>query len=134
MGRSSRIRQRFFDPSGQRYGIPTYPWHLAPPHLLTRRQLAACTPPLRPGGQPIAAQVLWISCRYAGRPRTRVAYLFDTNLAKPKRTATPAQRAAIDKAIAARRVCRGCGLDRGYQPAKRLGVCNECAAKDGVAA
>ncbi|GAA4522468.1 hypothetical protein GCM10023191_101730 [Actinoallomurus oryzae] len=134
MSRSSRIRQRFYDPSGTRYGIPTYPWQLAPPHLLTRRQLAACSPPLRPGGQPIAAQVLWVSRRYAGHPRTRVAYLYDISLAKPKRTASPAQREAIAKAIAARRICRGCGVDRGYQPARRLGVCNDCAAKDGAAA
>lgn len=133
MGRSSRIKARFYDPTGQRHGIPTYPWQLAPPHLLTRRQLAARTPPLRPGGQPVAAQVLWVSRRYAARPRIRVAYLYDVGLAKPKRIPSPAQLTAITKATAARRICRGCGLDRGYQPAKRLGVCNDCAAQEGAA-
>ena len=44
-----------YDPTGARYGIPTYPWRLAPDGLATRRQLRARG--LRPGGQPIAAQV-----------------------------------------------------------------------------
>jgi hypothetical protein len=28
-----------FDPSGARFGIPTYPWRFAPDGLATRRQL-----------------------------------------------------------------------------------------------
>jgi hypothetical protein len=59
-----------FDPTGARHGIPTYPWRCAPDGLATRRQLRARG--LRPGGQPVAAQVL--------RPRYRrgplVAYLY----------------------------------------------------------
>ena len=47
---------RFFDPSGARYGIPTYPWRLAPDGYATRRQLRARG--LRPGGQDVAAQLL----------------------------------------------------------------------------
>ncbi|GLW68447.1 hypothetical protein Kpho02_07460 [Kitasatospora phosalacinea] len=54
-------RPRFWDPTGERFGIPTYPWRLAPDGLKTRRQLRACG--LRPGGQPVAAQVLWRSRR-----------------------------------------------------------------------
>lgn len=52
-----------FDPSGARYGIPTYPWKFAPDddQLATRRQLRARG--LRPGGQPIAAQIMRINRR-----------------------------------------------------------------------
>ena len=59
-----------FDPTGARYGVPTYPWRLAPDGFATRRQLRARG--LRPGGQPIAAQVL--RPRYRRGPR--VAYLY----------------------------------------------------------
>jgi hypothetical protein len=60
-----------FDPAGTRYGIPTYPWRYAPDGLATRRQLRARG--LRPGGQPIAAQVMRQSRRNPGG--VRVAYL-----------------------------------------------------------
>lgn len=52
-----------FDPDGVRFGVPTYPWRLAPQGLATRRQLRALG--LRPGGQEVAAQVF--------RPRRRGA-------------------------------------------------------------
>ena len=111
---------RFYDPSGARYGIPTYPWRMAPPHLATRRQLAAMG--LRPGGQQVVAQVLWRRRRGLG-----VAYLYDTRRALPKRTPTAAQRAALAKALAARRTCPRCGIDRGYVLPRRLGCCLDCA-------
>jgi hypothetical protein len=70
---------RFWDPAGTRYGIPTYPWRMAPHGLATRRQLAADG--LRPGGQPIAAQIMW-----RGRNRrVRAAYLYLIAMALPKR-------------------------------------------------
>lgn len=47
---------RCYDPTGARYGIPTYPWRLAPAGYATRRQLRARG--LRPGGQPVAAQLM----------------------------------------------------------------------------
>ena len=47
----------FYDPDGDRYGLPTYPWRCAPDGLLTIRQLR--DKGLRPGGQDIAAQILW---------------------------------------------------------------------------
>ena len=47
----------FYDPDGVRYGLPTYPYHCAPDGLLTIRQLR--DKGLRPGGQAIAAQILW---------------------------------------------------------------------------
>lgn len=121
----SRIRVRFYDPAGARYGIPTYPWGMAPAGLLTRRQLAAQG--LRPGGQPIVAQVLWRSRRYHAPAGVRTAYLYDSRVAKPKRTATPAQLDAIAKACAARRTCPECRQDCGYTIPRSLGICLDCA-------
>lgn len=73
-----------YDPSGERFGIPTFPWELAPEGYATRRQLRARG--LRPGGQDIAAQLM--------RPRKKrgplVAYLYRWELAKPVRPMTPA--------------------------------------------
>src|SRR4051794_41064695 len=85
----------FYDPDGHTYGLPTYPYRQAPKELLTVRQLR--TQGLRPGGQPIAAQILW-----RHRKQRRVAYLYDKRLAKPKRTATPLQLVAIALALEAR--------------------------------
>ena len=116
----SRYRASFYDPAGARHGLPTWPWRCAPAHLLTRRQLAAQG--LRPGGQPIAGQILWI-----GRHHTlRVAYLYDAALAKPKRSASPRQRLALGKALAARRTCPTCETDVGYYIPRSLGECLDC--------
>jgi hypothetical protein len=101
MGRVLRADQ-FMDPTGQRYGIPTWPWRMAPPHLATLRQLAARG--LRPGGQHVQAQVLWRSRRARSTGRVRAAYLYDVRLALPKRVATDAQRGALAKALAAQRL------------------------------
>ncbi|MEV5557136.1 RRQRL motif-containing zinc-binding protein [Nonomuraea wenchangensis] len=120
----SRIRARFWDPSGDRHGIPTYPWQMAPPHLLTLRQLAARG--LRPGGQGVQAQILWASRRH-GAPGVRAAYLYDVRFALPKRTPTPAQLAALAKATAARRTCPKCEQDAGYVLPRHLGICLDCA-------
>ncbi|MGK5442662.1 RRQRL motif-containing zinc-binding protein [Micromonospora sp. URMC 105] len=116
----SRVRAAYFDPDGARYGIPTFWWKGAPPGYATRRQLRAAG--LRPGGQPIAAQVLW-----RGIGGTRVAYLYRIDLAAPKRTATPAQRAAIAAALTARRTCRVCGQVQPYCIPRSLGECLACA-------
>lgn len=116
----SRIRAAYFDPDGNRYGIPTYWWRGAPPGYATRRQLTAAG--LRPGGQPIAAQILW-----RGVGGTRAAYLYRVDLARPKRTATPAQRAAIGKALTARRTCPTCRQVRGYYIPRSLGECLTCS-------
>jgi rubredoxin len=109
-----------YDPTGERHGIPTYPYRWAPAGLLTTRQLR--TKGLRPGGQHIAAQIIW-------RQGKRVAYLYREDLAKPKRTATPAQQAAINKALRARRVCPTCHTEKTYYIARSLGECNDCAAR-----
>ena len=108
----------FYDPTGDRHGIPTYPYHWAPKGLLTRRQLRALG--LRPGGQQVAAQILW-------RRGKRVAYLYREDLAQPKRNPTPAQLAAIDRALRARRVCPTCRTEKSYYIPRSLGECLDCA-------
>ena len=108
-----------YDPDGHRYGLPTYPWHFAPAGLATTRQLRAQG--LRPGGQQIAAQILWH--RHGKRA---VAYLYRLDLALPKRAATPAQMIAIGKALAARRTCPTCGQLKDYYIPLSTGECNDC--------
>ncbi|MEW2475525.1 RRQRL motif-containing zinc-binding protein [Micromonospora gifhornensis] len=108
----------FYDPTGERYGLPTYPFKFAPDGLLTRRQLRARL--LRPGGQEPAAQIMW-------RRGKRVAYLYRLDLALPKRTATAAQRAAIDKALIARRTCPTCDQVKPYYLRRSLGECFDCS-------
>lgn len=111
---------QFYDPTGDRFGIPTYPYHWAPAGLLTTRQLRAKG--LRPGGQDVVAQILW-------RRGERVAYLYREDLAQPKRTATPAQRLAIAQALRARRICPTCGTERDYYIPRSLGECLDCAER-----
>jgi hypothetical protein len=107
-----------YDPTGAHHGgTPTYPYKMAPRGLATRRQLRALG--LRPAGQPIAAQILW-------RKGKRVAHLFRVDLAKPKRTATPAQRAAIERALQARRTCTTCWQVKPYYIPRRYGECLDC--------
>ena len=112
------LRTEFYDPTGEHYGLATYPYRWAPAGLLTTRQLRAAG--LRPGGQDIAAQILW-------RRGKRVAYLYRAEAAKPKRTATPAQLAAIQAALRARRTCDSCGQLKPYYIPRRYGECLDCA-------
>jgi hypothetical protein len=114
-----RTRAAFHDPDGTRYGIPTYWWQGAPPGYATARQLRARG--MRPGGQPVAAQVLW--CGVGG---TRAAHLYRLDLARPKRTATPAQLRAVAAALLARRTCPTCRQVRGYYIPRSLGECLTC--------
>ncbi|BAU84724.1 hypothetical protein SLA_3822 [Streptomyces laurentii] len=104
--------------------LPVYRWHLAPDGLATRRQLRAQG--LRPGGQDVVAQL--------ERPRRRrgplVAYLYRIDRAKPVRPMTPGRRAALAKAMTARRTCPECGRDRGYCIPRSLGMCAPCAYPD----
>ena len=112
----------FYDPDGSQYGLPTYPYRWAPKGLLTRRQLTANG--LRPGGQPVAAQIIW---KHKGK--RRVAYLYQADAAKPKREATPAQRAAISSVLRARRTCPTCGTEQDYYIPLSAGECNDCSAR-----
>jgi hypothetical protein len=109
----------FYDPDGDRHGLPTFPFHWAPTELATLRQLRAAG--LRPGGQPIAAQILWHH-----KKQRRVAYLYPIAGAKAKRTATPAQRTAIAKALLARRTCPTCQQVKDYYIPRRHGECLDC--------
>jgi hypothetical protein len=118
--RARGIYVQFYDPDGRRYGIPTYPYHWAPKGLFTRRQLRALG--LRPGGQQPIAQILW-------RRGLRVAYLYRADLALPRRQATPAQLAAIAKALCARRTCPACGTEKPYCIPRSLGECLDCTGR-----
>ena len=99
--RSRGIYVQFYDPDGHRYGMPTYPYHWAPEAPVHR------PPAPRPRAAP----------RRAGPRRPdpvaprhcACAYLYRADLALPKRQATPAQLAAIAKALRARRTCPTCG-------------------------
>ena len=114
---------RFYDPAGERFGgTPTYPFHLAPDGLATRRQLRARG--LRPAGQDVAAQLMWFS-RLGQGPR--VAYLYRVDLAKPVRPMMPGKAAALSAAMLARRTCPTCRRDAGYVIPTSLGACVTCA-------
>ncbi|GAA2431073.1 RRQRL motif-containing zinc-binding protein [Streptomyces glaucus] len=101
--------------------LPVFRWRLAPDGYATRRQLRARG--LRPGGQPVAAQL--------ERPRRRrpplVAYLYRVEDAKPVRPMTSAKWAALAKANAARRTCPVCRRDAGYVIPAAFGMCVPCA-------
>ncbi|MEW2252171.1 RRQRL motif-containing zinc-binding protein [Streptomyces sp. NPDC006975] len=110
-----------FDPDGERFGIPTYPWRCAPDGLATRRQLRSQG--LRPGGQDVAAQIL--------RPRRRreplTAYLYRIDRVLPVRPMTPGRWRAHAAMMRARRRCPECGQDAGYVVPASLGMCVTCA-------
>lgn len=108
---------KFDDPTGERFGIPTFNYRFAPRGLCTRRQLAAKG--LTPGRQPIAAQILW-------RRGRRIAYLYREDLARPKRPATDAQLAALLKAHVAQCICPSCGTEYGHYIPRSLGECLAC--------
>lgn len=99
------VVSRYLDPEGRRFGVPTYPWGLAPSHLRTRRQLAA--EGKRPGDE-YEAQMLR---GRRGRDPLR-AHLFDQSKAEPKRKPTEAQLEAL-------RIAR---WTRSAQAAERRGI------------
>lgn len=112
-----------YDPSGARYGVPTFPWRLAPDDLATRKQLRAKG--LRPGGQPIAAQVM---IRQRGRRSgAKVAYLYRVDKALPVRPMTSRKWGALALAMLARRTCPVCGVIYSYCLPTSLGMCVLCA-------
>ncbi|AEM80603.1 RRQRL motif-containing zinc-binding protein [Streptomyces violaceusniger] len=115
-----------FDPAGARWGIPTYPWRYAPDdRLATRRQLRARG--LRPGGQPIAAQVMRVNRRTG---EVRVAYLYRIDRAKQVRPMTSRKWGALALAMLARRTCPRCRLDVGYCIPRSRGICGLCIATE----
>lgn len=79
---------------------------------------------LRPGGQPVCAQVMRRNRRAAG---VRVAYLYRLDLAKPVRPMTSRKWGALALAMLARRTCPACRVDVGYVIPTSLGMCVPCA-------
>jgi hypothetical protein len=116
----SRYRAKFQDPDATRHPVPTYGWRAAPDHLVTRRQLRA--EGLCPGGREPVARLMWA----AGRT-TRFANLYDRTRARPKRVPSPAQLAALGKALIARQTCPECTQVREYCIPTSLGMCVDCA-------
>jgi hypothetical protein len=64
--RGKNIYAAFYDPDGETYGLPTYPWRWAPDGLLTIRQLRG-SPPRGPGAAQQASRRHGMS-RYCGQP------------------------------------------------------------------
>ncbi|MFI6603742.1 RRQRL motif-containing zinc-binding protein [Nonomuraea sp. NPDC050536] len=131
MGRRSTLT--FYDPQGAHFGIPTWPYGMAPKGLATRRQLRRDQ--LRPGGQQPAAQLMWrsrLTSSAKGVPRgIQVAYLYEVDKALPYRPPSPKQLEAIAKATRARRVCPQCGIEYPYCLPRRFDrLCLECHGWD----
>lgn len=109
---------------GEWNGLPVIPWGRADRDLVaTRRQLRAAG--LRPGGADPVAALRFEHARIPGR-RVEHAPLYLIEQAKPKRTATPAQRAAIDKALTARRTCQECGAEQDRCVSTTSRMCVPC--------
>ncbi len=108
--------------------LPVFRWRLAPDGYATRRQLRARG--LRPGGQPVAAQL--------ERPRRRggplVAYLYRIDLARPVRPMTPGRWRAHAAMMRARRTCPDCHVTYPYVMPVSLGCCPGCADDPAAAA
>lgn len=123
---------RFYDPEGKRYGLPTWPYRLAPDGLETKAQLRRRG--LASGSQPVAGQLMWCSrkARHSGGIRT--ASLYRTELARPVGAMTPGRWRSHAAAMLARRTCPECGVDRGYVIPTSHGVCVECLYGPAVAA
>ncbi len=103
---------------GQRRGdLLVFGFRRAPAGLATRRQLRAMGK--RPGGQDLTAVIEW-------RRGRRWAGLYRIDLAAPARPMTRARRAALDRALAARRTCTRCGLDAGYCLPTSIRQCWPC--------
>ncbi|GAA1531162.1 RRQRL motif-containing zinc-binding protein [Kribbella lupini] len=108
-------------PGTVRDGLPEFRRRQAPAGLATRRQLRSKG--LCPGGQEPFARLTW-------KRSDRFAWLYVEANAKPKRTATDAQLAAVEKALAARKVCAECGpVDHFVRTTDHL--CGDCHS-DGV--
>ncbi|MFI9553139.1 RRQRL motif-containing zinc-binding protein [Nonomuraea endophytica] len=126
---SRRSSSVFLDPDGVTWGIPTWPWGLAPAELATLRQLKDRG--LRPGGQDPVGQVMWHSGKQfwaKGLPfGYGIAYLYRIDLARPRRTPTQRQLEALAKALRVRRTCSQCGTEFPYCLPRRYGrACQPC--------
>ncbi len=96
--------------------IPVFKRLTAPDGLATKRQLAKMG--LRPGGQDPVAEV--------ETRGSKNGLLYRIDLALPKRPMTLAKEYALDKAMAARQTCSGCGRRYFHCLSVALGICLEC--------
>jgi hypothetical protein len=87
-------------PGQVRNGLPEFRFGQAPAGLSTRRQLRERG--LSRGGQEPFARLTW-------KREQRFAWLYVDDKAKAKRTPSDKQLAAVNKALAARKVCAECG-------------------------
>lgn len=87
-------------PGRVRDGLPEFKFGQAPAGLSTRRQLRERG--LSRGGQEPFARLTW-------KRDQRFAWLYVDDKAKAKRTPSDKQLAAVNKALAARKVCAECG-------------------------
>jgi hypothetical protein len=129
----SRYREKFMDPEGKRFGLPTYPWHCAPEGLLTRRQLRDRD--LSPVKQHPCGQILWPAGRdrLTGEPRVRVAYLYRLDLARPVREMTPGMWRRYEAMMLPRRTCRSCGEVFDFDLSRKYNrTCWPCLVAEGV--
>ncbi|MGQ4517401.1 RRQRL motif-containing zinc-binding protein [Streptomyces sp. DW26H14] len=117
---------KFFDPEGKKYGFPTYPFKLAPEGLATKGQLRKQG--LRPGGQPVVAQMMWRPAKKHRRKgmAVAVAYLYRIDLALPVRPMTPGRWRAHEAMMRPRRTCPICRTDVGYVIRTSVGMCEPC--------
>ncbi|MGK8559565.1 RRQRL motif-containing zinc-binding protein [Nocardia gipuzkoensis] len=92
---------------GKRFGVPTWPWGLAPQHLRTRRQLA------REGKSPSGEYEAQVLRAWGGSRGPLKAHLYDADSAVPKRVSTEAQLEALQLARWQRSVnaCERRGID-----------------------
>lgn len=129
----SRYREKFMDPEGKRFGLPTYPWRCAPEGQLTRRQLRARR--LRPAGQHPCGQIMWQGRRdpRTGEPRLRFALLYRLELAKPIRPMTPGRQRTQTAMMRVRRTCRSCGNVFNFDLSVKYNrTCWPCLEAEGV--
>ena len=109
--------------------LPEYgDWSKVPPHLMTKTSLGKAGLRLAKGQKPTAIKTYW---HYA----TPDYDLYDSNEAVPKRTMSPAQKAALEKARLAslkKRTCTQCGYIHKlgqhyrYKIYVEEGLCDHC--------
>ncbi len=123
---------RFYDPTGQRYGTPTWPWGMAPAHLATRAQIRLFG--FRPVAGPVG-QLMWAGApgRRPAGARVRTAALFDLADTVQHTPPSPARLVQLAAARARRRVCPACTADVGYVLPAHLGLCLDCACLENAA-
>lgn len=103
-------------------GLPLLSYGIAPADTLaTRRQLRAMG--LRPGGQDPVALLYF---KHRPSHAFTLAELFLIAAAKPVRPMTGPRRAALGKALAARRTCRQCGEETLAELPRAHRLCEPC--------